>query len=659
MANREWKAQLKKSSSSRSSKKKFYKATKGAGEKLSRYIQPMLAKETDTPFDNGDWLFEIKWDGYRAISEIKNGEVKLYSRNGNSFLGSYPPVVDALAKIRHNVVLDGEIVVLNEDGVSDFQKLQHYEDNTQYPLCYYIFDVLFIDGKKTTALPLIERKQLVRKIIPKSAVLKYSDHIIGKGKDFFAAAQQQDLEGIMAKKADSEYHEGTRTNEWLKIKHHKSDEVIVVGFTEPTGSRPYFGALVLAVRSKDGLKYAGHTGTGFDDATLKEVYAKLKKIIVKESPFKERVKTNMPVTWVKPKYIAEIKFTQWTTDGKMRHPVFLRMREEKSIKDAAMVTSKKITKTAIKKPADSKKDNDAEEMIFGKNKVKITHRDKIYWPDEKITKGMMIDYYQQMADYVLPYLKDRPESLKRDPNGINGKGFFHKDAGEEAPKFVKSIPVFSESANKEINYIICNDKATLAYLNNLGCIELNPWNSTTQKLDNPDYLIIDIDPSEKNNFEQVIETALAFKKVLDKAGAACFCKTSGATGLHIFLPMEKKYSYEQVKDFAAILCTIVNEMLPKFTSMERSLSKRGKDKIYLDHLQNRRGQTLACAYSLRPKKGATVSTPLQWKEVKKGLHPSQFHINNIYQRVQKIGDIFKGVFGKAIDIKKCLEKLSV
>ena len=619
----------------------------------------MLAKETASPFDDKEWIFEIKWDGYRAISEVKDGEVKLYSRNGNSFKNAYPLVTAALQKIKHNVLLDGEVVVLNEKGQSDFQKLQHYEDNTQYPMCYYVFDVLKIDDKKTMVLPLLQRKELLKKIIPKSDVLKYSDHIIGKGINFFKAAEQNNLEGIMAKKAASEYHEGTRTGEWLKIKHHKTDEVIVVGFTEAAGSRIHFGALVLATKTKDGLHYAGHTGTGFDDKTLRDVFGKLKKIVTKKSPFKEKVKTNMPVTWVKPLYVAEIKFTEWTTDGKMRHPVFLRLRQDKTIKDIDMATAKKETPSSNKiNVADEKEKTNAAELVIGKTKVKITNRSKIYFPDDKVTKGDVIDYYQQMADYILPYLQGRPESLKRNPNGINDAGFFHKDAGDDAPAFVKSISLYSESTNKDIDYIICNDKATLAYLNNLGCIELNPWNSTTKKLYNPDYLI-NIDPSDKNNFEQVIETANAFKTVLDKAGVVCYCKTSGSTGLHIFLPMGKKYSYEQVKDFAHLLCTMVHEMLPGFTSLERNLAKRGNKNIYLDYLQNRRGQTLACAYSLRPKKGATVSAPLHWKEVKKGLHPTQFNIHNIFARVKKEGDLFKEVLGKGVDLKKCLEKISV
>jgi bifunctional non-homologous end joining protein LigD len=263
-----------------------------------------------------------------------------------------------------------------------------------------------------------------------------------------------------------------------------------------------------------------------------------------------------------------------------------------------------------------------------------------------------------MAEYILPYLKDRPESLKRNPNGINDNGFFHKDAGADAPSWVKTKSIYSESAKKEIEYIICNDKATLAYLNNLGCIELNPWNSRLSSLDKPDYMIIDIDPSEKNNFTQVVSTALAFKSFLDKAKAACYCKTSGATGLHIYVPMGKKYSYEQVKNFALLLCTMVNEQLPGFTSMDRNLQKRGNNKIYLDYLQNRRGQTVAAPYSLRPRDKATVSAPLDWKEVNKELDPTDFTIDTILKRVKKTGDIFRPVLEQGIDLKKCLANLS-
>lgn len=634
--------------------KKKFKWNSNPEKKLESFIQPMLAKEVDKPFISNEWLFEIKWDGYRAISEIKDNSAKLYSRNGLSFETAYPTIVKALQQLKHNAVLDGEIVILDEAGKSDFQQLQHYNPNEGKNIGYYVFDLLMLDGKDTCELALTERKKLLQQLVKKNPVIRYSDHVLNNGVDFFALAAAQGLEGIMAKKTDSTYYKGKRTSEWLKIKHHKTTTVIIAGFTQPTGLRKYFGALVLAKKDGRHLKYAGHTGSGFTEALLKKVYHDLFPLITLASPFTEKIKTNMPVTWVKPKFMCEVKFTEWTADGKMRHPVFLGIRKNKSIIVRNM-EKPSAKKTAVKKSAAKVADNNSE-LVFGKIKVTTTNLNKLYWPKKNITKGMMIDYYQTMAAYILPYLKNRPESLKRNPNGILDKGFYHKDAGEQAPEFVQSIPLHSSSANKNIDYIICNNKATLAYLNNLGCIELNPWSSAIQSLDKPDYLIIDIDPSPKNTFEQVIETANAFYKLLNKAGAKSFCKTSGATGLHIFVPMGKKYLYQQVRDFAEILCKIVQEQLPGFTSTARNLKKRG-NKIYLDYLQNSRGQTIAAAYSLRPVPGATVSTPLLWKEVKTGLHPGAFDIFTVPQRVKKMKDIFSGVLGKGVDIKKCIEKL--
>jgi bifunctional non-homologous end joining protein LigD len=294
---------------------------------------------------------------------------------------------------------------------------------------------------------------------------------------------------------------------------------------------------------------------------------------------------------------------------------------------------------------------------FGRNKVKVTNVDKVYFPEEGITKGNVVEYYISMADYILPYLKGRPESLLRHPNGIKSQSFFQKDAADNVPSFVKNQHVFSESNNKEINYIVCDNLATLVYLNNLGCIEINPWHSTVKNLENPDYLMIDIDPSEKNTFDQVIQVALVVKNIHDKAGAPAICKTSGASGMHIYVPTGKKYSYEQVKDFAYIICMMANDELKDFTTLERNLTKRGNKHIYMDYLQNRRGQTIASVYSLRPKPGGTVSTPLLWEEVKKGLSPKQFTIYNTHDRVEKMGDLFKGVLGEGIDLEKCLKNL--
>lgn len=293
----------------------------------------------------------------------------------------------------------------------------------------------------------------------------------------------------------------------------------------------------------------------------------------------------------------------------------------------------------------------------GGKKITLSNLDKVFWPEEGYTKGDVINYYEAIYPYIIRYMKGRPESLFRTPNGIKGEGFFQKDAAGNAPAWVKSYMLYSDSADKDINYIICNDKPTLLYLANLGCIEMNPWNSTLKDLDKPDYLVLDLDPSEKNTFEQVIETALVIKEILDKAGAASYPKTSGATGIHIYVPLGAKYTYEQAKDFAHLVAINAQAQLPDFTSLERSLSKRGKNNIYIDYLQNRKGQTLSCAYSLRPKPGATVSTPLEWKEVKKGLHPTDFTLKNIQKRIEKKGDLFKGTLLKGIDMLKCINRL--
>ena len=292
-----------------------------------------------------------------------------------------------------------------------------------------------------------------------------------------------------------------------------------------------------------------------------------------------------------------------------------------------------------------------------KSKPRFTSLDKLYWPDEGITKGDLISYYETIAPFILPYLKNRPLSLRRNPNGIRDQGFYHKDAGDIAPSWMKTADIYAESTGKIVHYLVCNNVKSLLFIANLGCIEMNPWNSVTDKLDKPDYLILDIDPSEKNSFDQVVEVALVIKEILDKIKITGYCKTSGASGMHVYIPCGRKYSYDTVRDFAKILATMVHEQLPSFTTLERSLAKRKKTQIYIDYLQNSRGQTLASVYSARPKPGATVSTPLEWKEVKQGLHPSDFTINNIKKRADKKGDLFEGVLGKGVDIPSVLKKM--
>ena len=624
--------------------------------KFTHYIKPMLAKLHEEAFNDADWVYEIKWDGYRAIAEISKKEIKLYSRNGLSFREDYPAVYEELKKIKKDVVLDGEIVALDSEGKPAFQLIQQYAQDQSVVLCYYVFDCLYVNGKSIEDRPLLERKQILKPLLPDSDVIKYCDHITEKGKAFFAAVKKQGLEGMIAKRADGIYTEGARSNEWLKVKNVIMEEAVIAGYTEPRGGRKYFGALVLGLYKKGKLEYIGHTGTGFDDKTLKAVYAQLQPLKTNKSPFSVKVAVNAPVTWVKPKLVCNLKYSEITEDGHRRHPVFMGLRIDKAAKEVH--EEAKDTDVPDKQTTSDKATPMETIKNTGTKKVAFTHLDKVFWPEERYTKGDVINYYNTIYPHIINYMKDRPESLLRTPNGIADKGFFHKDAGVAAPSWVKSLPLYSESAEKDINYIICNDKPTLLYMANMGCIEMNPWNSRTKALDQPDYLVLDLDPSSENTFEQVIETANVIKEILDKAGAISFPKTSGATGIHVYVPLGAKYTYEQAKEFAHMVAMMAQEALPDFTSLERSLSKRGNHNIYIDFLQNRKGQTLSCAYSLRPKPGAPVSTPLEWKEVKKGLHPTNFTIKNIMSRIEKKGDLFSGVLLKGIDMMKCIKKLS-
>ncbi|HMV91673.1 MAG TPA: non-homologous end-joining DNA ligase, partial [Cyclobacteriaceae bacterium] len=448
--------------------------------------------------------------------------------------------------------------------------------------------------------------------------------------------------------------------------------------TAPRESRKYFGALILGVYDKKKLRYIGHSGTGFTDKMLKELHARLQPLVTDESPFDEKVPVNAAVTWVEPELVCNVKYSELTDDGIMRHPVFMGLRIDKEADEADHVDEpvktkvksakktaagkKPAAKAVAKKTAKSKsndigtsRENERLVTVDG-HELKLTNQNKIFWPEEKYTKGDVLAYYNKVSDYILPYLIDRPQSLKRNPGGIVDKGFYHKDAGDKAPDWVKSVEIYSESGNKTIDYILCNNKATLLYLNNLGCIEINPWNSRVQKPDNPDYLIMDIDPSEKNTFNQVIDVALVIKDILDKAGCTCYCKTSGATGMHIYIPLQGRYTYDQARPFSEIIANLAQEQLSDFTTVERPLNQR-KGRIYIDFLQNRRGQTLSSVYSIRPVPGASVSTPLLWKEVKHGLTPLDFTIKTIHKRLDKVGDLFANVLTDKNDLRKCIDRL--
>ncbi|MEI9910389.1 MAG: DNA ligase D [Bacteroidota bacterium] len=618
----------------------------GKAKKLNTYIKPMLASVAKIPFDDPDWIFEIKWDGYRAIAEVDKQEIKLYSRNGIDFSQRFPVIATALKKIKHKAILDGEIVLLNEKNLPDFQKLQQYENHLNFPLIFYVFDLLALDGKNMEGLPLTDRKKILKKLLAKNTTIRYCDHIDSKGISFFENARELGLEGIMAKKKESVYVRGYRSKEWSKVKNIRSAEVVIVGYTAPKGERSQFGSLVLAKKKGRQWLYCGHVGTGFTEKLLTSLKKEMLSLETEVSPFNIKVPLNGSVTWLRPKLVADIAYTEITKDKIFRHPVFLRLRDEKN--------SSTINQEVVEDITEIKRND---KMKVGKFKVAVSNRHKIFWPGEGFTKGDVLEYYDKMAGYILPHLKGRPLSLKRNPNGIRDEGFYHKDAGENAPGYVDVFKVKSESNNKVIDYIVCNNKATLLYLVNLGCIEMNPWNSTALKPGHPTWMVIDIDPSPKNNFTEVIDVALATKMILDKAGVTSYCKTSGSSGLHVYVPLKNKYDYTTVKDFAHIIASLVQEQLPKTTTLERSLNKRGP-RIYIDYLQNRSGQTLASVYSLRPVAGALVSTPLDWKEVNHQLHPSHFTIQNLLQRAEKKGDIFLPVLHSSNSLDKALKALN-
>ncbi len=648
-------------------------------ENIEQAIEPMLAKDTDHAFTDVDWIFEIKWDGYRAIAECGKNKTLFYSRNGISFADKYPLVYNELKKIKTPMILDGEVVVFDENNKPSFQKLQHYEENKHLQIFYYVFDILNYKGEDVKHKPLVERKNLLKEVLPANDVIRYCDHVEKDGEAFFNEISEADMEGIIAKKKDSQYFVGKRTSNWLKIKHQHIEEVVITGFTAPRGGRKNFGALVLGRYKNGKLEYAGHTGTGFNEKLLKELYDKLMPLKTDSSPFDKKVPVNNKVTWVQPYYVANIRYTELTNEGIMRHPVFQGLRIDKNVEDMgsaktsvkktatvknnADISPKETKKTSSKQSASSKvakqlvqKEEDNKIITVEKQQLELTHLKKVYFPDDGITKGDIINYYNSVSKYILPYLKDRPESLKRNPNGIRDDGFFQKDMKETAPDWAETITLHSDAAKKDIEYFLCNNKSSLLYLANLGCIEINPWNSTIKNLDNPDYLILDIDPSDKNTFDEVVDIALIIKEILDKAGAASYCKTSGSSGLHIYVPLDAQYSYDECRMFAELLAHLTVEQAPEIATTERALNKRN-DKMYIDFLQNKRGQTLASVYSVRPRRGATVSMPLEWKEVKRGLHPSQFTIKNAVQRIERKGDLFKGVLGKGIDLQKCLHAI--
>ncbi len=658
-------------------------AEKGVPKKMPMKLTPMLATLVDKPFDADGWAYEIKWDGYRALAFITDDEAELKSRNDKSFNEKFYPVYEAVKALGINAILDGEIVVINNEGLSDFSALQNWRSEADGELFYYVFDILWLEGKDLTGLTLIERREILKTVLPEEGIVRISDLFETSGTDFYAAAKQMKLEGIIAKRIDSTYQPGVRNHEWLKIKANKRQEVVIGGYTNNDDSSKAFSALLVGVWEKGKLVYIGKIGTGFSDKLQREMLAKFRPLITKEIPFSSLPDINKPsrfrpnpphakATWLKPELVCEVSFTEMTGDGVMRHPSFEGMRIDKSSKEVVLENEVSITeeerkptskKSKLIKPA-AKGTGERKTLLnpseetqvkeINGHAIKFTNLSKLYWPEDKVTKRDMLNYYYQVAPYILPYLKDRPQSLNRFPNGIHGKSFYQKDVTGKVLDWVETYQYRSSDEDKDKHFMLGSDEASVLYMASLGCIELNPWSSRIEKPDHPDWCIIDLDP-DTNSFEQVVAAAQMTKQVLDNMSVPSYCKTSGSTGIHIYIPLGAKYTYEQSKEFARVVVTLVQRELPKFTSIVRPTSER-KGKIYLDFLQNRPKATLAAPYSLRPKPGATVSMPLHWDEVKKGLKMKDFTIHNAMARIREIGDIFKPVIGKGIDLADVVYK---
>lgn len=642
---------------------------------MPREVEPMLATLVQAPFDRPDWVFEIKWDGYRAIGQVEVGreqnQVDLYSRNRKSYVQKFPKIADGLAALPYNAVLDGEIVGLDEGGRPSFNVLQNYQRNHDR-IIYYVFDLLYIDGYDLRPLPLKARKKILAAILPEDHhLIRYSDHVETRGKSFYQAAEEKSVEGIMAKDGNSRYMTGIRTHSWLKIKVEKRQEFVIGGYTAPRKSRTYLGSLLIGYYDDHGdFISAGHVGTGMDEPTRKTLKEKLDSLARKTSPFKHREKANETPTWTTPKLVCEVSYNERTGENRLRHPVFVGLREDKNPKDVRLETEESTEEAIEKEEQEVREQASSPGTVKSTGKIvhagssketeietgaEITHPNRMYFPEKKLAKRDVIDYYLNMADTLLPYLKDRPIVLHRYPKGIHGESFYQKDNPQDLPDFVDSTEIHSESTGEDVKYVLCQNVDSLAYLVNLGCIEINPWNSRVRHLDNPDWLVFDLDPVDIG-FGRVVETAQVIHELLVHAGIDSYCKTSGKRGLHVTIPLGGRYGNDTVKNLAEMIAGLVHRQIPDISSLERSPSKR-KHKVYIDYLQNGFGKTLVAPYSLRPTPAAGVSTPLLWDEVNQTLDPQAFTTDTIFDRLNDTGDLWQPMLGPGVDLEKIMKQL--
>ncbi len=634
-----------------------HRSIKGAVKApMPKNISPMLAQiGKGPPPSSDDWIFEVKWDGVRAICYIDSGHLHMVSRNGNPMDRQYPE----LSVLPHHIdattaILDGEIAALDPRGLPSFEKLQSRINVTEAatiaalarkdPVVFFAFDLLYLDGYDLRGLPLIERKKLLKEIVKPDDLIRYSDHFAGNGPALLEASKQQGLEGIVGKRAQSKY-ESRRASDWCKYKITNSADFVLCGFTK--GERDLFGALVLGIFDRGKLVWAGNVGTGFDRKMMEAIHARLSPLAIPKSPLEPDKNLPRDVTWTRPELVCEVKFTQWTEEGRLRAPVFVGLRPDKDPQECVREGSEPAERTQLIAP-----DVKETTIAIDGHRLKFTNLDKLYYPDDGIPKRDLINYYDAVAPLLVPHLKDRCLSLRRYPNGIKAEAFFQKNTPETYPSWLRT-----ETAPDGIRYIVCDDRATLLYLSNLGCIDQNPWMSRVGSYEFPDYILIDLDPMECP-YEKIIEAALLVRGKLDMAGLESYPKTTGGDGLHIFVPLEPRYTYEQVRNFAQLLAELAIADRPDLFTTPRSVSKRQKDRVYFDWQQIAEGKTISAPYVVRAYPGAPVATPLAWREVTARLRPDQFTIRNAVARFDRVGDLFEPVLTNHQKLESAVEKLA-
>ncbi len=626
-------------------------------------LEAMLATAVTKPPSGPQWLYEIKWDGIRALCLLRNGSLQIQSRRGNRCEKQYPEFASLADHVNLKTAwLDAEICVLDDQGRARFELIQpRIAANLNAvprlaetaPATLFLFDVLYADGFDLRGVALEDRKRLLKSVVTPAEDIRISDAFDTDGEEMLEAARSMGLEGIVAKDRRSKYESG-RSTCWLKIKIQNEQEFVIAGFTK--GERDYFGALILAVSEDGKFRHVGQVGTGFDQKLMKGIYERLKPLIARVNPLvdKPRIKD---ATWVRPELVCEVRFLEWTKDRMLRAPVFIGLRDDQSAREA-------VREEAVEPPApvaETEPDRldlssrEATVDIEG-HRLKFTNLDKVFFPKDGWKKRDLLDFYDRVSPWLLPHLKDRPLSLKRYPNGIAEDYFFQKNAGSHFPDWMLLEPITEHHPPKVNHYPVANDRATLLYLVNLGCIDHNPWMSRIGSLEHPDWMLLDLDPVE-TGFDQIVEAVLLVREVLSGLGLKGYPKTTGGDGMHVYVPLEPVYTYEQVRSFAELVSHLALEREPNLFTTPRSVGKRKKGRVYFDYLQIGTGKTIAAPYVVRAHDGAPVATPLDWKEVKRGICPNDFRIENAIERFQRVGDLFAPVIQGGQTLESALEHL--